>query len=95
MAVWMDHMANHGAVLYGRPTKSCHLLADTTEELIEFAKSIGLKERWIQHPGTPKEHFDIMSQRKVNQAIRLGAEVLNRRDFVQKLVEKRRSHASS
>ena len=29
-------------------------------------------ERWIQHPGTPKEHLDV-SESKRKEAIRMGA----------------------
>lgn len=36
-----------------------HLMADTTEELVEYAASLGLKPEWIQHPGRPAEHFDL------------------------------------
>lgn len=50
----------------------CHMIADTTEELLSMADKIGIQRKWIQCPGTPKEHFDIaLSKRKL--AVRFGA----------------------
>ncbi|PZO72645.1 MAG: DUF4031 domain-containing protein [Mesorhizobium amorphae] len=37
----------------------CHMMADTTEELLAMADRIGVSRRWIQHAGTPHEHLDI------------------------------------
>ena len=37
----------------------CHMIADTHEELISMARVIGVATKWIQHAGTPEEHFDI------------------------------------
>jgi len=49
-----------------------HMLADTTEELEAMARKLGLKERWIQYPGTYREHYDI-GVAKREQALSLGA----------------------
>jgi len=50
-----------------------HMLADTTEELLDMARKIGVPVKWIQHPGNPKrEHFDICSSKR-KLAIRNGA----------------------
>lgn len=50
----------------------CHMIADTTEELIAMAKKIGVAEKWIQDKGTYSEHFDIcQSKRKI--AVKAGA----------------------
>ena len=37
----------------------CHMIADTTDELNLMADAIGIARKWIQYPGTPKEHYDI------------------------------------
>ncbi len=50
----------------------CHMLADTTEELLEMADKIGVQRKWIQYPGTPKEHFDICLSKR-GKALELGA----------------------
>ena len=59
--------------------KMSHLVADTTAELLEMVDKIGVQRKWIQHAGTPREHFDIcMSKRK--KAIELGAKEITWRE---------------
>lgn len=50
----------------------CHMVADTTEELLHMADQIGVNRRWIQDVGTPREHFDICLSKK-KKALALGA----------------------
>jgi len=57
----------------------CHLTADSTEELVAFARKLGLRPAWIQYPGTWKEHFDV-TQGKRAQAVRLGAVEVSSRE---------------
>ena len=60
--------------------KMCHMVADTTEELLEMAKKIGVKTKWIQEAGTHQEHFDIcLSKKKL--ALELGAKEITRREL--------------
>ena len=67
MSVYVDDMR----VPFGRMVM-CHMTADTTEELLAMADRIGVARRWLQHPGTPKEHFDIaLSKRAL--AVQYGA----------------------
>lgn len=67
MAVYVDNMqAPFGNMIM------CHMIADTTEELIDMAKKIGVAERWIQAKGTYHEHFDIC-QSKRKKAVQAGA----------------------
>ena len=48
-----------------------HMMADTIEELHEFAGRIGLKREWFQNAkGIP--HYDV-TVKKRDEAIRLGA----------------------
>ena len=50
----------------------CHMIADTTEELLKMADRIGVQRKWIQYAGSYKEHFDIaLTKRKL--AIQYGA----------------------
>ena len=74
MAVYVDTMrANYGRM------KMCHMLADSTDELLEMADRIGVARRWIQHAGTYREHFDIcMSKRSL--AVRAGAKEVSQRE---------------
>jgi len=39
--------------------KSCHLTADSDEELLSFAKQLGLKETWLQTSRSGVKHFDL------------------------------------
>lgn len=56
---------------YGR-MKMCHMIADSTEELLEMADKIGVNRKWIQDAGTYNEHFDICLSKK-DKAIQSGA----------------------
>lgn len=49
-----------------------HMMADSTEELMEMAERLGLRAEWLQKAGQPDEHFDIASSKR-QRAIRLGA----------------------
>lgn len=50
----------------------CHMLADTPAELRSMAESIGVDLKWIQNPGTYREHLDICRSKK-QEAVRRGA----------------------
>lgn len=67
MSVSVDNMR----AKFGRMTM-CHMIADTTEELLAMADTIGVQRKWIQDAGTPREHFDI-SLAKRALAIAAGA----------------------
>lgn len=72
---------------YGRMIM-CHMIADTSEELLEMAKRIGVNQKWIQYAGTPKEHFDICLTKK-EKALKFGAIAVTSADLVMKIREKR------
>lgn len=55
-----------------RNMKMCHMIADTTEELLAMVDRIGVQRKWIQHPETYREHFDIASGKR-EAAIQAGA----------------------
>ncbi len=67
MAVYVDSMK----APFGRMVM-CHMMADTTDELLAMADRIGVARKWIQFPGTPREHFDI-AQSKRALAVAAGA----------------------
>lgn len=64
---------------YGR-MKMCHMVADTTEELLAMVDKIGVKRKWIQYPGTYNEHFDICLAKK-KLALAAGAIEISARDY--------------
>lgn len=75
MAVYVDDAYIPAEVPNGTRSHAsqwCHLTADRTDELIAFARSIGLQRTWIQHPGTSTEHFDLTLGKRA-QAVASGA----------------------
>lgn len=74
MAVYVDDMfADFGRM------KMCHMVADTHKELIEMADKIGVKRKWIQHPGTHGEYFYICRSMR-DKAILFGAKEITWKD---------------
>ena len=68
MPVYVDDMEAD----FGR-MKMCHMWADTLDELLEMAVTIGVQRKWLQQP--PKAswvHFDIAKSKKA-LAIKAGA----------------------
>ena len=80
MSVYVDPLMNHG----WRLGPSCHLFADTVEELEAFARRLGLRPEWLQlKPAArrPLPHYDLTAKRR-RQALALGAVELDRRSAV-------------
>lgn len=75
---------------YGRMTM-CHMIADTTEELLRMCDRIGVNRKWIQDTGTYYEHFDICLSKK-KKAMSLGAVEMNAREMVELQTEHRKLH---
>lgn len=67
--------------LFGR-MKMCHMVADTTEELLKMADVIGVARKWIQYPGTYNEHFDICLSKK-QLALFNGAQEISAREYAE------------
>lgn len=92
MTVYVDNMLRSarpaGYRGAGTPRWS-HLFADTTDELLEMAGLLGLRERWIQNVGTHREHFDVVMAAR-GQALGLGAVALSYPRGVADLMERRR-----
>ena len=82
MTVYVDDAFIQATVPNGARSHTsqwCHLTADSTEELVAFARKLGLRPAWIQYPGTWKENFDV-TQGKRAQAVRLGAVEVSSRE---------------
>jgi hypothetical protein len=58
VTVYVDDM-RRPARLTGRPARWSHLMADTHDQLMQAALDLGLRDEWIQHEGTHREHFDV------------------------------------
>lgn len=88
MSVYVDDMrAKLGRMVM------CHMIADSTEELLAMADTIGVSRRWLQHAGTYQEHFDIsLSKRAL--ALRAGAVEIGLYDLAHILVNRKGSWQS-
>ena len=84
MTVYVDNMkANYGRM------KMCHMIADTSDELLSMADKIGIKRKWVQKKGKYDEHFDICMSKKA-KAIELGAKEITWRELGKKIIERRK-----
>ncbi len=75
MGVFVDDMLLHAAVSNGPRLvrgRWSHLMADSSDELREFAGRLRLNPALIQKPGTVLEHYDITATVRAH-ALRLGA----------------------
>ena len=72
---------------FGRITM-CHMVADSTAELLAMADAIGVKRKWIQSAGTHREHFDICLAKR-SLAIKAGAVEITQRDLGRMLIKRR------
>lgn len=78
VTAYVDRLVDYG----WRLGPSCHLIADTDEELHAIAARIGMRRAWHQAP--PKHstsHYDLTASRRA-AAIRVGAVELDRNAFV-------------
>lgn len=75
MSVYVDTMK----APFGRMIM-CHMIADSTEELIAMAKRIGVAPKWIQQRGQYGEHFDVCLSAK-KKAIARGAKEITWREL--------------
>lgn len=83
MAVYIDNFN----ASYGRMTM-CHMAADTTKELLDMCDKIGVQKRWIQHPGTYREHFDVCLSKK-QKALEAGAIEMGVREFARFIINRK------
>lgn len=83
MTVYVDE-ARHP---FGRMLM-CHMMADTTEDMLAIADKIGVARKWLQRPGSVYEHFDISKEKRA-EAIASGAIEVTSRDLGM-MIRKRR-----
>lgn len=77
MAAYVDE-----AVWEWRGQLWCHLLADSLDELHDFAQSIGLKKEWFQgHTKYP--HYDMNKNRRY-VAVKKGAIEIDKKTTIEK-----------
>jgi Protein of unknown function (DUF4031) len=84
--VYVDDMeAEYGRMIL------CHMIADTSAELVEMADRVGVQRKWIQKKGTHAEHFDICKAKRA-KAIACGARAITQRELGEILMRKREEH---
>ena len=83
MTVYVDDMK----VTYGQMIM-CHMVTDSTEELLQMADRIGVRRKWLQHAGTHREHFDICQSKRA-AAIEAGATEITMRQLGKILRQRR------
>lgn len=91
MSVYVDSLVVWGgdsAPRCFRNKPSCHMYADTLEELHAFAIKVGLRRAWFQDSKT-LQHYDLTPGRRAI-AVRLGAIEHDRRQSIEKWRELRR-----
>lgn len=75
---------------FGR-MKMCHMIADTTNELLEMAGRIGVDRKWIQHEGTASEHFDVCKSKRA-LAVKAGATETTLKDLALMIQQRRQRY---
>lgn len=87
MPVYVDDMYKRPMGRLGR-MKLSHMYADTTDELYDMARQIGLNTAWVQYDSVcgARTHFDVsMAYRKL--AIENGAIEITMREMATKRIE--------
>jgi hypothetical protein len=82
VSVYVDSMRAQ----FGRMVM-CHMIADSTEELLAMADRIGVQRKWIQMAGTHREHFDICGSKR-RLAVAAGAIEISMRELGKMSLEK-------
>lgn len=92
MTVYVDDMRMRAQVGRGRPARWSHLMADTPDELHDFAvNQLGLRREWAQHEDDPVMlHYDVTDTKR-KEAIRLGAKQITWREAGRMTMERRRA----
>jgi Protein of unknown function (DUF4031) len=82
MSVYVDDMR----APFGRMVM-CHMIADSTEELLAMADRVGVPRKWIQSPGTYREHFDVALTARA-KALAAGAVEMTWRDLAARVARR-------
>ena len=69
MTVYVD---DHATLTGSGDRRWAHLMADTEEELQEFARALGAERQWARFPGTWRSHYNVTPEVRL-RAIELGA----------------------
>lgn len=87
MSVYVDEIRPWPTLVRCFRRGSCHLTADTTEELHSFADRLDLRCAWFQPQSHP--HYDLTPSKR-EQAIQLGALFVSGKEQARKRLRLRR-----
>jgi hypothetical protein len=90
MSVYVDQLTPCVTSPQWRWPKSCHLVADTVEELHGFAGRIGLRRSWFQLSRCGMPHYDLTPARR-QRAVEQGAIEITRRQLGEIMSQHRRA----
>lgn len=82
MTIYVDDMRACTPTRNWKYASSCHMIADSIDELHIFAGKIGLRRSWFQNGRLP--HYDLTVKRRII-ALKRGAIPIDRRDFVARM----------
>ena len=71
MAVFIDHVG-HRRFHRGRILRVARMIADSPDELRDFAERIGLRAEWLRGDGGPGEHCILVAPMRA-RAVSVGA----------------------
>lgn len=91
MSAYVDMLIDYGGWFNKRFGPSCHLIADTEEELHAMAAKVGMKRSWFQKGGRAEmPHYDLVASRR-KKAVEFGAIEIERKQICEHLEAYRQS----
>ena len=82
--VYVDELRTYPVTHRWRYGQACHMIADTLEELHEFATKLQLRRAWFQ-PHDRWPHYDLTAKRRI-VAIEKGAVEITAREFIKRFL---------
>lgn len=87
--VYVDMLINYGGWFNKRFGPSCHMMADTEDELHLMANSIGMRRSWFQSGEmSSMPHYDLTAGKRA-KAVSLGAVEIDRKTLCKMLADYR------
>jgi hypothetical protein len=83
MSVYVDQLVTRAKPWAWEQRQSCHMIADSEEELHAFARKLGMSRSWF-HDQSRWPHYDLTPSRRIS-ALQKGAQVITTRELLTKL----------
>ncbi len=88
MSVYVDTPSHYSGPGFFAGKRSCHMYADTPEELHAIAARLGLRREWFQDDAR-LPHYDLVEPQRA-QAVELGAVEVAKRHTAETIRRRRR-----